>query len=120
VQQHITILGWLYIIFGALGVLVGLLFLVGAGIAGVAASTEDAGAGLLAGGLGAAIALFIAVLSLPSVLAGWGLLRRKSWSRVLAIVLGALSLLSIPIGTILGVYTIWALTRPESESLLRN
>jgi len=39
---------------------------------------------------------------------------------MLAIVLGALSLLSIPIGTLLGIYTIWALTKPESQSLLRN
>ena len=118
-EQHIKILGWLYIVFGALGVLVGVLFLIGAGIAGAAASTQgEAGAGLMAGGIGFFIAIIIAVMSLPSVIAGWGLLKRKSWSRMLAIVLGAISLLSIPIGTILGIYTIWALTKPESQALL--
>ncbi|MCA1613615.1 MAG: hypothetical protein LC800_05545 [Acidobacteria bacterium] len=120
-QQHITILGWLYIIFGALGIMMGLLILLGAGIAGAAAGAEgEAGAGLLAGGIGFVIAAVVALISLPNILAGWGLLKGKSWSRILAIVLGAISLLSIPIGTILGVYTIWALTKPESQSLLRN
>ena len=120
-QQHITILGWLYIIFGALGVMVSVVFLLGAGIAGVAAGAEgEAGAGLLAGGIGFLIAVFVAVISLPNIVAGWGLLKGKSWSRILAIVLGAIGLLSIPIGTILGIYTIWALTKPESQSLLRN
>jgi hypothetical protein len=118
-QQHINILGWLYIVFGALGVLAGLIILAGAGIAGAAAGAQgEAGAGLAAGGIGAIVALFVAVLSLPNVLAGWGLLKRKRWSRMLAIVLGAISLLSIPIGTLLGIYTIWALTKPESQALL--
>lgn len=120
-QQHITILGWLYIIFGALGLMFGVVVLLGAGIAGVAAGAEgEAGAGLLAGGIGFVIAVIVALLSLPNILAGWGLLKGKSWSRILAIVLGAISLLSIPIGTILGIYTIWALTKPESQALLRN
>jgi hypothetical protein len=117
-EQHIKILGWLYIAWGGLIALVGLLFLLGAGIAGVAASTEDAGAGLLAGGIGLVFALFIIALSLPGIIAGWGLLKRKSWSRMLAIILGALNLLNIPIGTALGIYTIWALTKPESQALL--
>jgi hypothetical protein len=118
-EQHIKILGWLYIAFGALGIFAGVIILVGAGIAGAAAGAQgEAEAGLAAGGIGFVVAVLVAVLSLPNVIAGWGLLKRKSWSRILAIVLGAISLLSIPIGTLLGIYTIWALTKPESQALL--
>lgn len=118
-QQHINILGWLYVVFGGIGVLIGVLFLIGAGLVGAAASAQgEAGAGLMAGGIGFFIAIIIAAMALPSVIAGWGLLKRKSWSRMLAIVLGAISLLSIPVGTALGIYTIWALTKPESQALL--
>ena len=118
-EQHIKILGWLYIAWGGLIALVGVLFLLGAGIAGVAAGAQgEAGAGLLAGGIGVVFAVFIIALSLPGIIAGWGLLKRKSWSRMLAIVLGALNLLNLPIGTALGIYTIWALTKPESQALL--
>jgi len=116
VEQHIRILGWLYVVFGALGILVGVFVFLVMGIAG--AASGEAGAALAAGGIGLFVALLIAVMSLPSVIAGWGLLKRKSWSRMLAIVLGAISLISIPIGTALGIYTIWALTKPESQALL--
>ena len=120
-QQHVNILGWLYIAFGALGVLMGVLVLLGAGIAGMAAGAEgEPGAGLLAGGIGFLVAALVAVISLPNIIAGWGLLKRKSWSRMLAIVLGVISLISIPIGTILGIYTLWALTKPEAQALLRD
>jgi hypothetical protein len=33
------------------------------------------------------------------------------------IVISALDLLSVPLGTALGIYGIWALTRPETEAL---
>jgi predicted nucleic acid-binding Zn ribbon protein len=41
--------------------------------------------------------------------AGIGLLQRASWARVLTLVMGFLSLVSIPFGTALGIYTIWVL-----------
>jgi hypothetical protein len=34
---------------------------------------------------------------------------RKSWGRVLAIVVAILSLIKIPFGTALGIYTLWVL-----------
>ena len=58
--------------------------------------------GLCIGGL-------IALLSVPGIIAGWGLLAGQSWARILMIVLGALDLLNFPIGTALGIYTLWAL-----------
>ena len=116
-EQHIKILGWLYIVTGALGVVVGVLIFLIMGIAG--AASGEAGAALAAGGIGFFVAILIAVMCLPSIIAGWGLLKRKSWSRMLAIVLGAISLLSVPVGTALGVYTLWALTKPEAQALLR-
>lgn len=101
--------------------LAGVIVLLGAGIAGVAAGAEgEGGAGLLAGGIGFLVAVLVALLSLPSLIAVWGLLKRKSWSRILAIVLGVLSLLSVPFGTILGIYTIWALTKPEAQRALSS
>jgi hypothetical protein len=56
---------------------------------------------------------FIGLLFLASAVlgfvAGWGLLERQSWARILAIVLGILALLDFPIGTALGIYTLWVL-----------
>lgn len=50
------------------------------------------------------ICLFIA---LPSLIAGWGLLNNRPWAMILALIVGCLRLFSFPIGTIIGIYTIW-------------
>lgn len=47
--------------------------------------------------------------------AGWGLLHRESYARVLALVLAFISLFNIPFGTALGVYTMWVLLPQESQ-----
>ncbi len=36
-------------------------------------------------------------------------MQREGWARVLAILLGFISLFNIPFGTALGVYTLWVL-----------
>ena len=49
-------------------------------------------------------------------LAGWGLLQREKWARVIVLVLAFVSLFTnIPFGTALGVYTMWVLLPSESE-----
>ena len=47
--------------------------------------------------------------------AGWGLLQRDPWARVLLLVLGFISLIHVPFGTALGVYTLWVLLPAPSE-----
>ena len=49
------------------------------------------------------------------VAAGVGLIQRAPWARVFALVMGFISLLSIPVGTALGIYTIWVLMSPGAE-----
>lgn len=49
------------------------------------------------------------------LMAGWGLLERQPWARMLAIVLGVLQLLNVPFGTALGIYTLWVLLPSDSE-----
>lgn len=123
-EQHIKILAILFLIFGVLLLLAALVLL---GIGGVAAvgigsqigSDPSAAEGALAaGGCMTAIAVFIGILSLPSLAAGWGLLKHKSWSRVLAIIVSILALPSVPIGTAIGVYGLWVLFNDESKRIL--
>jgi hypothetical protein len=59
------------------------------------------------------LAFFIGVILLmvatPSVAAGVGLLRYRSWGRVLTLVLSFLRLLEFPFGTATAVYSFWVL-----------
>ena len=47
--------------------------------------------------------------------AGWGLLQREEWARTVALVMGFVALLSVPVGTALGVYTLWVLLPSQSD-----
>jgi hypothetical protein len=44
-----------------------------------------------------------------ALLTGFALLTRQPWGRTLAIVVGILSLIRLPLGTALGIYTLWVL-----------
>jgi glucose uptake protein GlcU len=46
--------------------------------------------------------------------AGWGLLQHEEWARVFALVVGFIALLNVPIGTALGIYTLWVLLPSQS------
>ena len=54
------------------------------------------------------------VMGLLSLLVGYGLQTRQPWGRTLAIVFGILALIKIPVGTALGIYTLWVLTPSAS------
>jgi hypothetical protein len=54
------------------------------------------------------------------IMAGWGLLERQTWARMLTIVLGCLNLVDLPFGTALGVYTLWVLLPAQSEAEYRQ
>ena len=51
--------------------------------------------------------LVIIFISLPSLIAGIGLLYQQQWAMIMVLILGCLKLFSFPIGTAIGIYTIW-------------
>ena len=63
----------------------------------------------------AAIPLILLFLSGFGVVVGMGLLRNWSWSRIAAIVSSILYLSCLPIGSILGVYTLCVLSRSSAR-----
>ena len=119
-DTHVKVLAWLYIVFGVLGSLMGLglmALLSFIGIAGAAADPDAWVAVPILGLTGAALGVFMLVLSLPGVIAGIGLLQFRPWARVVTIVLSALNLMNIPFGTILGVYGLWVMLSDEGSRL---
>jgi len=66
-------------------------------------------------GLFVVMALFLIAQAAAGFLAAWGLLQRKPWARTLALILAFLALLSFPLGTALGIYTIWVFLAGNGE-----
>lgn len=113
-KRHIDWLGYLYIALGVLGLLTAaFLFLV---IAGGGLISGDPEAIFVTGLVATILAVFLTVISLPGIIVGYGLLKRRSWARILGLVLGFLNLFNIPLGTLLGVYTFWVLLQDEAEA----
>jgi tRNA A-37 threonylcarbamoyl transferase component Bud32 len=114
-EKHITIVAVLSIVFGTIGVLVGtfLFFVISGG--GVISGDPTAMniTGIVATGVGG----FFMLISVPDIIAGIGLLKRRSWARILAFALAILDLMQIPIGTAIGIYIIWALLNDETIRL---
>jgi hypothetical protein len=119
-RDHIRILAWLNIAFGALGLLAVVAI---CGVAGVAALITGHLPDVrpfaipILGLIAAAICLLVLLLSLPGLIAGVGLLNLRPWARILAIVLSALNLLHVPFGTALGIYGLWVLLQEETERI---
>lgn len=55
------------------------------------------------------------ITGVAGLIAGWGLMERHGWARILAIILAFLSLIHIPFGTAIGIYTLWVLLPASSE-----
>jgi len=123
--EHVKILGILHVVYGMLGILAGLIImLVFGGLAGVVSVADHSGDARVAvpilGGIGAFVFILLLVLSLPGIIAGFGLIERQPWARMLTIVLSALELMSVPFGTVLGIYGLWVLLSPGGEQLFRR
>jgi hypothetical protein len=61
------------------------------------------------------LGIFVLAKAACGFIAGWGLLHREPWARVVALVLGFISLFNIPFGTAVGVYTLWVLLPAQSQ-----
>jgi len=49
------------------------------------------------------------VVAAGGILVGWGLMNHERWARITAIVVGILAIFHPPLGTALGIYTLWVL-----------
>ena len=117
-EKHVTILGVLYIAFSSLGILAAIIVFVA--IAGGGLLSGEPKAIAITASVGSAIAGFLALISVPGIIGGIGMLKRKPWARILVLILGFLNLLNIPIGTVVGIYTIWVLMKDETARLFTS
>ena len=127
-HTHVPIAGWLLIAHSMLGVIAG-LFVFALIMSGSWFLTElnpvvndpegtriftilttiNTFTAILIGGL-------VIGLALPALVAGIGVLARKSWGRILGIIVSVFALMSFPIGTLIGIYAIFVLIQDEATN----
>ena len=118
-ERHISLIGILWIVFGGLSLTFGLLgFLLLFGISFIPDMGNEAP--FILRTVGSTAIFFFALLGLPKILAGIGLLKKKEWGRILTLIVSFISLLNIPLGTALGIYSIVILMKEESFQYFKS
>jgi len=62
----------------------------------------------------------LATLAAGGVCVGMGLMQRRQWARTAGIILGVLALFHPPLGTALGIYSLWVLLADERGEEYRH
>jgi hypothetical protein len=120
--DHNKVIGVMHLVYGGFFTLIAflLLFIFGglaAMVAAAGASDPDAPPAFFFGLIAFFIFVVYLVLSLPSLIAGYAMLKRKQWAKVAGVVAAVLATVSFPFGTALCVYTLWFLLGDAGKAL---
>ena len=119
VREHVRLLGILWMAYSALHVVAGAgLIVVAQTIFGNVGHVPDGpppGASVWLRPLLTFVGWLILAKAAAGFFAGWGLLQRQEWARTVALVVGFVALLNVPLGTALGIYTLWVLLPRQSD-----
>ena len=112
-MRRVHSVGWIQLALSSLGILAGLA-LFGA-IAPWGLLSGDPTAALVTGTVGSVLAGVMFAIALPGLIAGIGILQRRSWGRNLGIVVSTLLLFQVPIGTALGAFCLYVLLQDDTR-----
>lgn len=115
VERHIRVLAILWMIVAALFLIPAVAFLIAGSVAHAFIPMSDA--------VGRALGPFVLhvfgatflLVAVGGMCVAWGLIQRRPWARIVALVLGFLAVLHPPLGTALGIYTLWVLLPADAE-----
>ncbi|HET7620100.1 MAG TPA: hypothetical protein VFK20_16450 [Vicinamibacterales bacterium] len=118
-RSHLHLVGWLHVVWGAMGLLLGAAsLLLAAGAASIA--IDDRVSAMAA----AFTTVMFLVFTVALVLGGWAnvwagraVRRHQSGGRTAALVLAVVNLFVLPFGTALAVYAFWVLLHNDSRIL---
>jgi len=105
-EEHNKTLGTLYFIYGGIHglTLIGLILLILILVLATPAAQNLSSAWVVVGSL--TIAVLMMLVGVLPLIVGFGFRKRAGWVKPLGIALSVVSLVNIPIGTALGIYTI--------------
>ena len=119
-ERHVHLLGIFWVAYSVFSLLGGaVLMIVARTLFGPRARFET-GAPEFLFPLLTAVAAYLLIKAILGIIAGFGLLQHYDWARVLAIIMAFLDVLHVPLGTILGVYTIATLLAKGAEEEYRS
>jgi O-antigen/teichoic acid export membrane protein len=121
-KKHVTIVGAIHIVFGIIGLIIALaaFFLMDFAKGFIPAEDVPDAVMKLISVILATFPLLLGVISTLRVVGGIGLLSHQTWARYIIIVVAVIGMLKIPIGTLVGVYSLWVLLQAETVKLFEK
>jgi hypothetical protein len=117
-DRHVTIVSVLRIGLSVVMMLLAIFLFVL--LFGIGIVTQERTAMAILTLVGSLLGIFFLVLGLPGLVGGIGLLGYRSWARILVLIVSAIDLVNVPVGTALGAYSIWVLTHAETVALFEG
>lgn len=121
-NAHVKLLGILQMVWGAIGLLLGvstLMLAVGAVAVGMTSGGREIPAGVTAVAFGVFAAALLAA-GAGNAWAGSAIHRREAPGRLAALGLAVPNLFVLPFGTALGIYALWVLLHDEARKMFLN
>lgn len=117
-EKHINVVAALQIGLSIFNLLIA--FLIFTVLKLVGGFVDEPNGGMILSIIADVLAIVFIIISVPGILAGMGLYKRKEWARILTLILSVIEIFSFPFGTAIGIYSIWALIQPETVSAFGN
>jgi mannitol-specific phosphotransferase system IIBC component len=117
-KKHVTAVGSIQIAFSVLGLIGAFVVFFALNFARGFVDNDEI-ATMVLRFIGTILPLIIGLASALGLVGAIALLSYQPWARILVIVVAALGCLNIPIGTLVGVYSIWVLMQDETVKLFK-
>jgi O-antigen/teichoic acid export membrane protein len=114
-DKHLTVVASLQIGLSVLGLFI--VAFIAFVLTGLGAVIDDPEAMYIILTILPGIGILVGGLCILGIIGGIGLFAKKNWARILVLILSAIDLISFPIGTAVGVYSIWVLAQAETTAL---
>jgi hypothetical protein len=115
VREHVRLLGILWLAYSAMHVVGAIVLLIVGNTIFLALPGMPSHGPAFLQPLLTGIAIALLIKSAIGLAAGWGLIQREPWARILVLIVAFLSLFNVPLGTVLGIYTLWVLLPTQSD-----
>jgi Na+-driven multidrug efflux pump len=115
-ESHVKAVGIIHIAFGALLILLAILISAVLTLVTKLPDVDEEAIRILQI-IAITVPWFFVVLSLPGIIGGIGLLKYQGWARIVVLILSFIELLKFPVGTAIGIYSIWVLLDKRTEKL---
>jgi hypothetical protein len=114
-DKHLTVVASLQIGLSILGLF--FVFFIGFVLTGLGVVIDDVEAMYIIWTIFPVLGVIVGGLCILGIIGGVGLFAKKNWARILVLILSAINLMNFPIGTAVGIYTIWVLAQVETAEL---